>query len=184
MQNGGLCPTDYLDQLHEDYLLAKMKYNYYRDKCISNAYLCFYDSIAYKIPLDQFNTSKFTLVFLATTPRIGILANNLNIELKVLYNFMNNFYLSARKNLALVNPLYENFGVHLCLYVSGKKKQMNTQLTQRNDQVLVNDIIPIKLERIVGYVQLDEELYLRWLPRIFHGTWLNQFKNKQHIVVT
>jgi len=147
------------------------------------SYLCFNDPVSYNVPLYQFNTSKFTLVFLASTPRIGIIAKKTNIELKVLYNFMNNFYLTARKKLSIINPLYENFGVHLCLYVSGKKK-INSHLIQRLDRVLVNDINPIKSVRIVGYIQMDEQLYLRWLPAIFHRIWLNQFQNSQHLVLT
>jgi hypothetical protein len=83
----------------------------------------------------------------------------------------------------MINPLFENFGAHLCLYVSGKKKT-NSRLIQRADRVLVNDINPIKSIRIVGYVQMDEQLYLRWLPAIFHPIWLNQFRNNQHLVLT
>jgi hypothetical protein len=148
------------------------------------AYLCLNDPVSYMVPLNQFNTSKFTLVFLASSPRIGIIGNNINIDLKVLYNFMNNFYLSARKKLSLINPLFENFGVHLCLYVSGEKKKKNSQLIQRSDRILINDINPIKSVRIVGYIQMDEQLYLRWLPSIFHQIWLNQFQNNQHLVLT
>ncbi len=178
-----LSSIDYLNQLHKDHLLSKIKYTRYRDQCISNAYLCFNDPVSYKVPLQQFNTSKFTLVFLALSPRIGIIAKNINIDLKVLYKFLNNFYLTARKKLAEINPLFENFGAHLCLYVSGKKKT-NSRLIQRADRVLVNDINPIKSIRIVGYVQMDEQLYLRWLPTIFHPIWLNQFRNNQHLVLT
>jgi hypothetical protein len=96
---------------------------------------------------------------------------------------MNQFYLSARKKLSFINPLFENFGVHLCLYVSGKKKN-KTYLTQRSDRVLINNSDPIKLVRLVGYIQMDEQLYLRWLPAHFHRIWLNQFQNRQHLVVT
>jgi hypothetical protein len=147
------------------------------------AYLCFNDPASYYVPLNQFNTSKFTLVFLASSPRIGIIAKNLKIRLNVLYDFMNHFYSSARKKLSLINPLYENFGAHLCLFVKGKKKK-NSNLTERVDRVLVNHINPIELIRIVGYVQMDEQLYLRWLPIVFHQTWLNEFQQHQHLVLT
>jgi hypothetical protein len=164
-------------------MLSKVKYTQYRDKCLSMAYKCFNDPVSYYVPLQQFNTSKFTLVYLASTPRIGIIAKNTNIELKVLYNFMNNFYLSARKKLSLINPLFENFGVHLCLYVKGKKKK-NSILTERSDGVLVTHRNPIKSIPIVGYIQMDEQLYLRWLPAIFHPVWLNEFQKTQHLVIT
>jgi len=149
------------------------------------AYLCLNDPVSSYVPLHQFNTSKFTLVFLASSPRIGIIAKTTNIDLKILYNFMNNFYLSAQKKLSVINSSFENYGAHLCLYVSGKKKMNNySHLIQRSDRVLINDINPIKLVRIVGYIQMDEQLYLRWLPPNFHQIWLNQFQNSQHLVVT
>jgi hypothetical protein len=160
-----------------------MKYTQYRDKCLSKAYLCFNDPVSYKVPLEQFNTSKFNLVYLASSPRIGVISQSATNDLEVLYKFMDNFYLSARKKLSLINPLFENFGVHLCLYVSGKKKS-KSYLTQRSDRVLINDSDPIKFVRLVGYIQMDEQLYLRWLPSNFHRIWLNQFQNRQHLVVT
>jgi hypothetical protein len=164
-------------------MTSKIKYNQYRDKCISMAYLCFNDPVSYHVPLNQFNTSKFTPVFLASSPRIGIIAKKANMDLKVLYNFMNNFYLLARKKLSLINPSYENFGVHLCLHVSAKKNK-NSHLIERSDRVLINNINPIKVMRIVGYIQMDEQLYLRWLPSIFHRIWLNEFQKSQHLVLT
>ncbi|CAF0938123.1 unnamed protein product [Adineta steineri] len=176
--------TDYLEQLEEDLIFLKQKYNQYRDRCISMAYLCFDDPVSYYIPLHQFNTSKFTLVFLASTPRIGVLAKKTDINLKYLYFFMNNFYSLAQKKLSLINPLFENFGAHLCLYVSEKKKA-NSNLTERTDKILINTMNnPIKLTRIVGYIQMDEQLYLRWLPPVFHHIWLKEFKKNQHLVVT
>ncbi|CAF2405758.1 unnamed protein product [Rotaria sp. Silwood2] len=181
--NHWLSSIDYLNQLHKDFILSKLKYNQYQNKCILMAYLCFNDPVSYYVPLYQFNTSIFKLVFLASTPRIGIITENANIDLKILYYFMNNFYLSARKKLSVINSLYENFGVHLCLHVRGRK-QNKLHLVQRFDRILVNDSDPIRLVRIVGYIQMDEQLYLRWLPTIFHQIWLNEFQNNQHLVQT
>ncbi|CAF0890782.1 unnamed protein product [Rotaria sp. Silwood1] len=182
-QNRWLSSIDYLNQLHKDFILSKIKYNDYKNKCISMAYLCFNDPISYYVPLYQFNTSKFQLVFLASSPRIGIITKNTNIDLKILYNFMNNFYLSARKKLSQINCLYENFGVHLCLHVRGRKEN-KSNLIERFDRILINDSNPIRLVRIVGYIQMDEQLYLRWLPTIFHSIWLNEFQKSQHLVLT
>jgi hypothetical protein len=92
---------------------------------------------------------------------------------------MNQFYLSSREKLSLINPLFKNFGAHLCIYVSGK-----TYLTQRSDRIFHNEFEPIKLVRLVGYIQMDEQLYLRWLPAKFHRMWLNEFQNRQHLVIT
>ncbi|CAF1185647.1 unnamed protein product [Rotaria sordida] len=181
--NHWLSSIDYLNQLHKDFILSKIKYNHYQNKCISMAYLCFNDPISYYVPLYEFNTSKFSLVFLASSPRIGIIAKKTNIDLKILYYFMNNFYLLVRKKLSLINSLYENFGVHLCLYVRGRKKNQ-THLCERYDRILINDSNQIKLVRIVGYIQMDEQLYLRWLPTIFHQIWLNEFQKSQHLVQT
>ncbi|CAF5201395.1 unnamed protein product, partial [Rotaria magnacalcarata] len=179
-----LSSTDYLHQMHRDFISSKIKYTEYQKKCLSMAHLCYNDLVSYYVPLHQFNTSKFTLVFHASSPRIGIIAKNTNIDLKVLYNFMHNFYLSARQRLSLFNPLYENFGVHICLHVSGTKKN-KAHLIERADRVLINDVHhPIKLVHIVGYIQMDEQLYLRWLPAIFHRIWLNEFQKIQHLVVT
>lgn len=169
--------------MQKDFILCKTKYTQYQNKCLSMASLCLNDPVSSYVPLYQFNTSKFTLVFLASSPRIGIIAKKSNVHLKFLYHFMNNFYLSARKKLSLKNSLYQNFGAHLCLNVSGIKNN-NSHLVERFDRVLVDDIKPIRLERIVGYVQMDEQLYLRWLPASFQPIWLNEFKKSRHIVLT
>ena len=113
---------------------------------------------------------------------------NVNNNLQVLYHFMNDFYFSARKKLSSINPAFENFGVHLCLYVSsnGKKgKSPKHRLTERSDRVFSNnESEPIQLARLVGYIQMDEQLYLRWLPAHLNRVWLNEFENQQHLVLT
>ncbi|UJR21365.1 hypothetical protein I4U23_024457 [Adineta vaga] len=175
--------TDYLTQMENDFISSKLKYNQYQIKCLSMAYRCINDPISYYVPLSQFNTSKFTLVFLACSPRIGIITKKKNIELKTLYSFMENFYFSARKKLSTIHPLFDNFGAHLCLYVTGKKNK-NVNVVERTDRILFNNIQQIKSERIVGYIQMDEQLFLRWLHPIYHQTWLNEFKKSQHFVST
>jgi hypothetical protein len=82
-----------------------------------------------------------------------------------------------------MNPLFENFGAHLCLHVSGQKK-IKSCLVERSNRALVNDINRTISVRIVGYIQMDEQLYLRWLPHFFHLTWLNEFGQNQHLVHT
>ncbi|CAF0876087.1 unnamed protein product [Adineta ricciae] len=181
--NQWLSSKDYLNRLEQNLICSKVKYSEYQTKCLVMAYRCFNDPVSRYLPLSQFNTSKFTLVFLASSPRIGVIAKKETTELKVLYNFMENFYFSARKKLSAINPLYENFGAHLCLHVGGKKKK-NVHVVERTDRVLFNTIERIKTERIVGYVQMEEQLYLRWLPEIFHRTWLHEFRNNQHFVRT
>lgn len=181
--DGRLSSNDYLNQLDDDYLVSKVQYKRYQSRCLSKAYLYLNHSIAARVPLEEYNTSKFTLVYLASTPRIGILAKNTQINLRNLYFFMNNFYLTVRKKLSLINRSYENFGAHLCLYVSGKS-QISSQVIQRSDRILVNDINLIKTVRLVGYIQIDEQLYLRWLPNKFQLTWLEQFQSSQHFVST
>ena len=96
---------------------------------------------------------------------------------------MNNFYLLARRKLSLVNNLYKDFGAHLCLYVTGKKKT-DVHVVQRCARILIHDVNSIKIVPIVGYVQMDEQLYLRWLPAIFQSIWLNEFRKNQHLVLT
>ena len=182
-QYSSFSSTDYLNQLHRDFSLAKIKYSQYRDRCLSRAYQCFNDPVSYRVPLEQFNTSEFRLVYLASSPRIGVMAKTTHIDLEVLYYFMNDFYLSARNKLAKINPLFNNFGVHLCLYASGQKEG-HGQLVERSDRVLMNDANPVKLVSLVGYIQMDEELFLRWLPAKFHRVWLNRFRNRLHLVLT
>ena len=135
------------------------------------------------MPLEQFNTPKFRLVYLASTPRIGVVAKTKDIDLQILYSFMNDFYLSARSKLVKVNRLFDNFGAHLCLYVSGRNEG-NCHSIERLDRVLIDDSNPVKLVNIVGYIQLDEELYLRWLPVKFQRIWLNRFQSRAHLVLT
>jgi hypothetical protein len=87
-------------------------------------------------------------------------ANDINIESKGSYSFINDFYSSTRKKFSLNNPLFENFNVHQCLYIQGKINK-NLNLLEHSDRLLFNNINPIKIIRIVGYVQIDEQLYLR-----------------------
>jgi hypothetical protein len=169
--------------MEKDFISAKLKYNEYRDQCLSMASRCFNDPVSYLVPLHQFNTSKFALVFLASSPRIGVIAKRTNVDLRVLYNFMEKFYITARKKLSAVNSLYENFGVHICLHVGGTKKK-HEHLVERPDRILFNTVQRIKVEPIVGYIQMDEQLYLRWLPASFHRTWLQEFRGSQHLVLT
>lgn len=184
MNHRQISSTEYVHQLHKDFVLSKIKYAEYRNQCLSMAYLCYNDPVSDDVPLHQFSSSKFTLVFLASSPRIGVIAKTTDLDLKALYHFMNNFYLSARKKLSLFNYLYENFGAHLCLHVSGTKMN-KSYLIERSDRILVNDIHhPIKLARLVGYMQMDEQLYLRWLPTNLQPIWLHEFQKNQHIVVT
>lgn len=135
------------------------------------------------MPLEQFNTSTFRLVYLASSPRIGVIAKTNDIDLRILYSFMNDFYLSARNKLVKVNRLFDNFGAHLCLYVSGRNEG-NGQLIERLDRALIDDYNPVKLVNLVGYIQMDEELYLRWLPAKFQRIWLKRFANRAHLVLT
>lgn len=182
-RNFWLSPIDYLNQMEKDLLSAKVKYNQYRDQCLAMASRCLNDPVSYQVPLFQFSTSQFALVFLASSPRIGVVARKTNVPLTALYHFMENFYLTARKKLSAINPLYENFGIHLCLHVSGMKKH-DEHLVERPDRILFNGIQRIKTERIVGYIQMEEQLYLRWLPASFHRTWLSEFRACQHLVLT
>lgn len=175
--------SDYLKQLHRDFLLAKIKYTQYRDRCLSKAYQCFNDPVSSRVPLEQFNTSKFRLVYLASAPRIGVVAKTNEIDFEILYSFMNDFYLSARNKLVKVNRLFDNFGAHLCLYVSGRQEG-NCQFIERLDRVLIDDSNPVTLVNLVGYIQMDEELYLRWLPAKFKRIWLNRFQSRAHLVLT
>lgn len=141
------------------------------------------DPISAFLSLEQFSTPQFSLVFLASSPRIGVLAKTRRLDLGSLYHFMNHFHLSATKMLSSINPQYRNFGAHLCLHVTGGKKS-RPALVERADRALICDSNPIKLVRLVGYVQIDEQLYLRWLPNNFHSVWLNEFQQTRHLVLT
>ena len=170
-----------MNQLHKNRRTSQFKYARYRDACVAAAHQCLYDPVSFCVPLQQFESPQFSLVFLAGMPRIGIVAKTRYTDLKTLYNFMVDFYRRAMKRLSSINRRYTNFGAHLCLFVRGNKHDCG--LTQRDGRVLL-DGHRTKPVRLVGYVQMDEQLYLRWLPSIYHDIWLNEFKTFPHLVLT
>ena len=162
---------------------SKHRYTEYRDRCLALAYQCLNSPIAYCVPLEQFNTSQFSLVFLTATPRIGIRTKNAQVDLKVLYHFMNHFYLSAKRKLSAVDRQYHNLGAHLCMHVSGNKKK-KSRLVERSRRAFIHTTEQIEVVRLVGYVQMDEQLYLRWLPAAYQSIWLDEFAKSSHLVLT
>ena len=96
---------------------------------------------------------------------------------------MNQFHLLAKRTLSAVDRQYHNLGAHLCLHVSGNKKK-KSRLVERSRRAFVHDTEEIEVVRLVGYIQMDEELYLRWLPAAQQATWLDEFAKSSHLVLT
>lgn len=158
------------------------KYQKYKNDCIQKRIPD--QTPVQSIALSTFNsnTNEFQLVWLASTPRIGVVAQApAQTKLASLYQFMSNTRVSMERALSQVDRSFANFGCHLCLYV---RDQMDTLTTCRPDQVLTaNGTISVD-QNIVGYIQMDENQYAQWLPGNLRRKWLDEFSRAEHFVRT
>ncbi|CAF1496956.1 unnamed protein product, partial [Adineta steineri] len=127
-------------------------------------------------------SSEFTLVWLSSSPRIGIVAQSPSTSsLMSLYTFMEKTRVDAEKKLSQQNTKFTNFGCHLCLYVHG---QSGTSVTRRQDRILMENGRFDDITNIVGYIQMDESQYVEWLPYNLRQIWFNEFGRAEHFVRT
>ncbi|CAF0872769.1 unnamed protein product [Adineta steineri] len=138
------------------------------------------------VPLSIFDldTSKFNLVWTSPAPRIGIINRsppNPNTSLADLYHFMEQIYFAMKKELREQEQKRKTFGCHLCLYVRG---QSGTAVTCREGKILSEDGQITINQNLVGYIQVSESQYLRWLPYGARETWFNAFHESEHLVET
>ncbi|CAF4336911.1 unnamed protein product [Adineta steineri] len=137
-------------------------------------------------PLSIFDldTSKFNLVWTSPAPRIGIITRsppNPNTSLADLYDFMEQIYSAMKNDLCEQEQNRKTFGCHLCLYVCG---QLGTAVTCREGKILSEDGQITINQNLVGYIQVSESQYLRWLPYGARETWFNAFRESEHLVET
>ncbi|CAF1496969.1 unnamed protein product [Adineta steineri] len=139
-------------------------------------------TVIQKIALSMFSSSEFTLVWLSSSPRIGIVAQSPSTSnMMSLYTFMEKTRVDAEKKLSQQNTKFTNFGCHLCLYVYG---QPGTSVTCRPDRILNENGRIDDITNIVGYIQMEELHYAEWLPYNLRHVWLNEFGRVEHFVRT
>ncbi|CAF0957050.1 unnamed protein product [Adineta steineri] len=134
--------------------------------------------------LSSFNldTSKFNLVWTSPAPRIGIITRSpSNTSLADLYHFMTQTHSNTDKELPQWELNETTFDCHLCLYVRG---QSGTAVTCREGKILSEDGQITINQNLVGYIQVSESQYLRWLPYGARETWFNAFRESEHLVET
>ncbi|CAF1045420.1 unnamed protein product [Adineta ricciae] len=158
------------------------KYQNYKNDCIQKPIPN--STPVESIALSRFNpnTNEFRLVWLASTPRIGVVAQApAQTKLASLYRFMSDTRVAMERALSQVDPSFGNFGCHFCLYV---RDQTDTFTTCRPDQILTaNGEISVD-PNIVGYIQMDENQYAQWLPSNVRQKWLGEFSRAEHFVRT
>jgi hypothetical protein len=71
--------------------------------------------------------------------------------------------------------------IFVYLYV---RDQSGTNVTSRQGQILTEDGQFTTNDNIVGYIQIDENQYLQWLPQKLTQTWFNDFGQAEYFVGT
>ncbi|UJR36118.1 hypothetical protein I4U23_028853 [Adineta vaga] len=160
----------------------QINYTKYKNECILKN-IPDHTSVE-SIPLSTFNSTsnEFTLVWLPSTPRIGIVAQSPgHTKLASLYEFMEKTRVDMEKKLSDCDPSFAEFGCHLCLYVHG---QLDTVITPRSGRIFKENGEITENPNIVGYIQMDESQYVTWLPHNLRRTWLDEFGRVDHFVRT
>ncbi|CAF1405654.1 unnamed protein product [Adineta steineri] len=162
------------------YTKQMKNYANYKNDCIQKKIPN--QTVVQKIALSMFSSSEFKLVWLSSSPRIGIVAQSPSTSnMMSLYTYMEKTRVDAEKELSQKQAKFKNFGCHLCLYVHG---QSGTFVTCRQDQILNENGRIDDITNIVGYIQMDESQYLEWLPHNLRQVWLNEFGRAEHFVRT
>jgi hypothetical protein len=136
------------------------------------------------IVLSRFNSNKdeFELVWTSPAPRISIIARSPDdTTLADLYKFMSQVHSDIQEELSRRNGSMTTFDCHLCLYVRG---QSGTTVTSRQGQISTEDGQFTTNDNIVGYIHIDENQYLQWLPQQLTQTWFNAFRQAEYFVGT
>lgn len=129
----------------------------------------------------SYTNSGFHLVWTSPQPRIGISSEQTQ-SLRFLYNFMVDLKQQMENYLSTKDSSLRNFGCHFCLFVSGSS-QGNT--TTRSCNILTETGTTTINQNLVGYIQMDDQLYYRLLPTDKHKqTWINAFTNAEFFVTT
>ena len=104
-----------------------------------------------------------------------------NLTLADLYKFLSEIRENAERALQEHDRSFRNFGCHLCLYARG---QNGISLTTRKVATL-NDTGDIQPDSVaVGYIQMGENEYAKWLPPSIRRIWLTQFQGAPYFVST
>ncbi|CAM4797381.1 unnamed protein product [Rotaria magnacalcarata] len=159
------------------------QYKKYQLGCVNKKYARNSSVESYSLSNLDANSNEFKLAWISSAPRIGVIALNPdNTTLASLYNFMSEVRVKATAELNRHDPTFNDFGCHLCLYVSGKTS--DTKVTSRSGQVLRETGDLTENTNLVGYIQMDESQYAQWLPTAIREQWLTQFADSEHFVST
>jgi len=161
-------------------------YALYKNKCVEYGKLgILSEDLVSDVQLQLFESDDFGLVWMCPEPRIGVFVkqnpNNPSLTLRMLYNFLSKTVEQVEQRLSAINKQYQNFGSHLCLFVNGQEYTWN--LTYQIYHCLT-EMVQLSPISIVGYIQMDEQQYFRWLPYEFKPVWLTHFEHFEHIVLT
>ena len=128
-------------------------------------------------------TNAFELVWTLSSPRIGIIARSPQTStLANLYEFMSIAYLNIERELRrYTRNMNAEYDCHLCLFVRG---QRGTNLTCREEQIISKNGRIETQTNLVGYIQMDENEYVRWLPQDLKQIWLDAFNQTEFFVGT
>ena len=158
-------------------------YKGYRDECVQKRARGPTAAEGLALSTLDVQSKGFQLAWSASTPRLVVLTRSPTApcSLASLYQFMSQMRTTAERELRRLDRQFDNFGCHLCLYVSAHS---GTNVTRRSDRILTADPTMNQTENAVGYIQLDECQYSRWLPLNLRDTWFNEFSTAEHYVST
>ena len=130
------------------------------------------------------DSDDFKLAWTSSTPRIAVIfqgSGSRTATTASLYEFLLTVRGLAEKKLRALNSKFEDFSCHLCLYVSGSS---NTNVTCRSGQIFNSNGTKVENSSIVGYIQMDENHYLQWIPSNLRDPWKTDFRREKHFVRT
>ncbi|CAF1003797.1 unnamed protein product [Adineta steineri] len=168
---------DYVWEIQNRFQETLQKYKEKKRKLVE--YVDSLQSIPFNIT--AYENDGFGLVWMIPHPRIGVYSQKPQ-ELHLLYNFMAGVNEQMEKYLSSKDKFFENFGCSFCLFVSGKNQ---TKTTPRRFKVLNETGTDVKRTELVGYIQMNEQLYYRLLPDENHQQkWFTEFERHEYVDIT
>ncbi|CAF1029409.1 unnamed protein product [Didymodactylos carnosus] len=183
-QRGWNFSNAYEHAMVKQYEERKSDFVKYKKQCIEdgkNGELT--DDFVTNVRLKMLKTTDYGLICCCPTPRIGVFLKSKTTKpsLHHFYSFLSKMYEQAESQLKCWNNQYEQFGCHLCLFVSGQK-----QSAKVTEQIYhgFHQNGELRCVQIVGYLQMEETQYFRWLPDTLKSFWLTEFEKFDHFVKT
>jgi len=136
------------------------------------------------IDLSQFENAKFGLIWTSASidypfPFIGVTLRP-GTQQRPLQREIHGFLEDLRRSLASINRYFDNFGCHMCVFVSAASQGC---ATDRDCNAIGPDGTAYPT-RIVGYLLVEDSCYYAWLPENLKRAWLQSFEHCPHFVDT